>query len=56
MRVKLSLEEFDDDLDVVSILDRFLKTSGLDAGTRHDAKIKSWMRLQSGSSGLRMWT
>ena len=38
MCVKLSLEEFDDDLDVVSILDSFLKTSGLDVGTRHDAK------------------
>ena len=38
MCVKLSLEEFDDDLDVVSILDHFLKTSGLDAGTRQDAK------------------
>ena len=38
MCVKLSLEEFDDDLDVVSILDDFLKTSGLDAGTRQDAK------------------
>ena len=38
MCVKLSLEEFDDDLDVVNILDNFLKTSGLDAGTRQDAK------------------
>ena len=38
MCVKLSLEEFDDDLDVVNILDDFLKTSGLDAGTRQDAK------------------
>ena len=38
MCVKLSLEEFDDDLGVVAILDDFLRTSGLDAGTRQDAK------------------
>ena len=38
MCVKLSLEEFDDDLDVVDILDDFLQTSGLDAGTRQNAK------------------
>ena len=38
MCVKLSLEEFDDDMDVVTILDDFLKASGLDAGTRQDAK------------------
>ena len=37
MCVKLSLEEFEDDLDVVNILDGFLKTSGLDAATRQDA-------------------
>ena len=37
MCVKLSLEEFQDDLDVVDILDNFLKTSGLDAATRQDA-------------------
>ena len=36
--VKLSLEEFEDDMDVVDILDDFLKTSGLDAGTRAAAK------------------
>ena len=36
--VKLSLEEFEDDMDVVDILDHFLKTSGLDAGTREGAK------------------
>ena len=34
---KLSLQEFQDDLDVVNILDEFLKTSGLDAATRQDA-------------------
>ena len=38
MCVKLSLEEFDDAQDVVDILDHFLKTSGLDAGTRQNAK------------------
>ena len=37
MCVKLSLEEFQDDLDVVDILEDFLKTSGLDAATRQDA-------------------
>ena len=36
--VKLSLEEFEDDMDVVDILYHFLKTSGLDAGTREGAK------------------
>ena len=36
--VKLSLEEFEDDMDVVDILDHFLKTSGLDAGTREGAE------------------
>ena len=36
--VKLSLEEFEDDMDVVDILDDFIKTSGLDAGTREAAK------------------
>ena len=35
--VKLSLEEFQDDLDVVNILDSFLQTSGFDAATRQDA-------------------
>ena len=34
MCVKLSLEEFDDDMDVVEILQAFLRTSGLDPGTR----------------------
>ena len=34
MCVKLSLEECEDDLDVVSILDDFTRTSALDAGTR----------------------
>ena len=37
MCVKLLLEEFQDDLDVVDILDDFLRTSGLDAATRQDA-------------------
>ena len=36
--MKLYLEEFEDDMDVVDILDHFLKTSGLDAGTREGAK------------------
>ena len=36
--VKLSLEEFMDDMDAVDILDHFLKTSGLDVGTRGAAK------------------
>ena len=31
--VKLSLEEFEDDMDVVGILDHFLNTSWLYAGT-----------------------
>ena len=38
MCVKLSLEEFNDDLEVVSIFDNFLKTSGLDEATRQDSK------------------
>ena len=36
--VKLPLEEFENDMDVVDILDDFLKTSGLYAGTREAAK------------------
>ena len=36
--VKLYLEEFEDDKDVVDILDHFLNTSGLYAGTREGAK------------------
>ena len=32
--VKLSLEEFEDDMDVVDIRDNFLKASGLGAGAR----------------------
>ncbi len=36
--VKLSLAEFEDDMDVVNILDGFLRTSGLDAGSREGAK------------------
>ena len=32
------LEEFEDDMDVVDILDHFMKTSRLDAGTREGAK------------------
>ena len=35
--VKLSLEEFEDDMDVLDMLDHFLQTSGLDAGTREGA-------------------
>ena len=38
MCVKLSLAEFDDDMDVVNILDTFLTSSGLDEGTRGGAK------------------
>ena len=36
--VKLSLERFEDDMDIVDILDDILETSGLDAGTREAAK------------------
>ena len=36
--VELSLEEFEDDMDGVDILDDFLKTAGLDAGTWEAAK------------------
>ena len=36
--MKLSLEEFGYDMDVVDILDHFRKTSGLDVGTRVGAK------------------
>ena len=36
--VKLSLAELEDDTDVMDILDHFMKTSGLDAGTREGAK------------------
>ena len=36
--MKLSLAEIEDDTDVVNILDHFMKTSGLDAGTREGAK------------------
>ena len=36
--VKLSLAGFDDDMDVVNIQDNFLRTSGLDAGSRSGAK------------------
>ena len=36
--VNLSLEEFEDDMDVVDILDHALKTSGLDVGSREGAK------------------
>ena len=35
--VKLSLEEFEDDMDVVDILDHFLKTYGLVLDTREGA-------------------
>ena len=38
MCVKLSLEEFDDDMDVVSILNDFLRTSGFDANTVSGSK------------------
>ena len=38
MCVKRSLAEFDDDMDIMNILDDFLRTSGLDAGTRGGAK------------------
>ena len=35
--VKLSLAELEDDTDVMDILDHFMKTSGLDVGTREGA-------------------
>ena len=38
MCVNLSLAEFEDDMDVVSILDDFLKSSGLDTGSREGAQ------------------
>ena len=38
MCVKLSLEEFEDDMDVVEILQAFLRTSGLDPNTREAAQ------------------
>ena len=38
MCVKLSLAEFEDDMDVVNILDNFLKSSGLDTGSREGAQ------------------
>jgi len=38
MVVKLSLEEFDDDMAVVEILQAFLRTSGLDPNTREAAE------------------
>ena len=38
MCVKLSLAEFQDDMDVVSILDNFLKSSGLDTGSKEGAQ------------------
>ena len=38
MCVKLSLAEFDDDLEVVAILDEFLMSSGLDSGSREGAR------------------
>ena len=36
--VKLSLAELEDDTDVMDILYHFMKTSGLDVGTREGAK------------------
>ena len=36
--MKLSLEEFEDDMHVVDTLDHFLKASRLDVGTREGAK------------------
>ena len=38
MCVKLSLAEFDDDMDVVGILNGFLQESGLDSGSRDGAQ------------------
>ena len=38
MCVKLCLEDFEDDMHVVQILDDFLKTSGLDAGSKKGTK------------------
>ena len=51
MCVKLSLEEFQDDLDVVDIVEDVLKTSGLDAATRQAAmaykldEAPEWVQL-----------
>ena len=38
MCAKLSLAEFQDDMDVVNIFDNFLKSSGLDTGSREGAQ------------------
>jgi hypothetical protein len=38
MCAKLSLAEFQDDMDVVNILDNFLKSSGLDTSSREGAQ------------------
>ena len=38
MCIKLSLSNFEDDMDVAEILDGFLKGSGLDTGTRDGSK------------------
>jgi hypothetical protein len=56
MCVKLSLAEFQDDMDVVNILDNFLKSSGLDTGSRKELKPISLTRALSGSSGQRQST
>jgi hypothetical protein len=54
--VKLSLAELEDDMNVMDILDHFMKTSGLHVGTQEGAKAYNWMRQQNGSSGLRKLT
>ena len=43
-------------MDVVDILDNFLKTSGLDAGTQEEQMPTNLMRQRNGSSGLRKLT
>ena len=47
---KLSLAEFEDDMNVVDILDDCLKTSGLDAGTREAAKA---YKLDEATEGVK---
>ena len=56
MCVKLSLEEFHDDLNVVDILDDVLKTSGNRCIHKAGCPDPQAGCAQSGPSGLRRWT
>ena len=56
MCVKLSLAEFDDDMDSVCILNEFLISSGLDGGHKRELKPTSSARPLSGQSGPRWLT